>query len=111
MCNYCFFVRLCVGGREMIIYIGCNNIEVIGDIDYSIKDISKYLSKNNIELIVDNESLKCGYTLINAGNLKNIKSALTDVDLHEEINRFYGTTSYQWCSTQVSGGRWQGWCT
>jgi len=69
-------------------YVGCEDKEVISDIEYSIKSIASYANDNKIAIKKINNK-ECGYTLIFGEKRKLIESAQTDVDLIEICNIFF----------------------
>lgn len=77
------------GKKEIVVLTGCNNIEIISDIENSIKGISKFIKSQNVEIIFKNDTIDCGYILKYDSKLKTIESAMTDIDLLEECKIFF----------------------
>jgi hypothetical protein len=75
-------------GREIIYLVGCDDVEVVSDIEYSVKQFESYAKEQNISLI-KKDSKKCGYILIYNGKKHYEKSALTDVDLMELCKKYF----------------------
>ena len=75
--------------RKIIVYIQCSSQEVSSDILYSIESIKDQLKEKKISIMMDNKKNQCGYFLINGAQTRRISSALTDVDLSQEIDLFY----------------------
>lgn len=75
--------------RSMTVLLGCNDNEVVSDLNYSVEHISTYLKLNNIKLNFDEQKSECGYVLKDNKNKKYIESALTDIDLINELNSFF----------------------
>jgi len=75
--------------RELLAYSRCSSEEISSDILYSVDQIKKQLSKRNIYLKVDAKKRMCGYMLVNGKRTRTIKGALTDIELLEEVNKFF----------------------
>lgn len=96
-----FFALICLpcgafasnDGKLIYYYIGCDNPEINSDIEVSISGIVNYAKKNNIHLIELDKPKKCGYLLVCGEKKKQIRSAVTDVDLLLLSNKFFGLDS------------------
>lgn len=75
--------------RKIVVFCGCDNIEIVHDINLSITNNEKLFRKFNIEIEHDSLEQTCGYLLINDGDKLSLKSALTDVDLMTTVSNFY----------------------
>jgi len=75
--------------RKIVVYYGCDNIEIIHDISLSITNNEKLFRELNIEIELDTLEQICGYLLINDGDKLSLKSALTDADLMLAVRNFY----------------------
>jgi len=82
-------------GKLIYYYTGCDNPEIYSDIEASISGIANYAKKNNIRLIELDKPKKCGYLLSCGKKKKQIRSALTDVDLLFLSNKFFGLDSLE----------------
>jgi len=67
--------------KEIIVSLGCNDTEIISDIEHSLKEISPFLKSNNVNLMIKGNVPECGYLLKFGSKQKNIDSAITDVEL------------------------------
>jgi hypothetical protein len=75
--------------RRTIIYPRCASNEASADILYSINQIKEHLNNKHISVHINNERRLCGYLLINGSKRKMISSVLTDMDLLEEVDKFF----------------------
>lgn len=75
--------------RSITVLLGCSDNEVISDLKYSVENILTYLKRNKIKLVIDEQKSECGYILNDNNRKKYIKSALTDIDLINELNSFF----------------------
>jgi len=76
--------------KKIIYFTGCENAEVVSDIENSIKGVAYYANENNI-LINKIARKKCGYMLIIGNRKKVLKSALTDADLIDICKKYFHT--------------------
>lgn len=76
--------------REIIVYSHCFSGDASSDILYSIDQIKDHLTKKHVQVKIDKQKKKCGYLFINGNKTKIITSSLTDIDLLQEVNKFYG---------------------
>ena len=75
--------------RELVALSRCSSEESSDDILYSANQIKNQLSKLDIYLRVDEKKKMCGYILVDGKRTKTIKGALTDLELLEEVDRFF----------------------
>jgi hypothetical protein len=75
--------------REIIVYHHCTSNETSSDITYSINQIEEHLNNKHISVHINKERRLCGYLFINGSKRKMISSALTDMDLLEEVDKFF----------------------
>ena len=75
--------------EKLIVHLGCDEFEIVSDLQYSSSKIKDWLGENNISLIEETETQICGYTLIKGTSSKEINTAMTDVDLVVEISNFF----------------------
>ena len=75
--------------REVVVYSKCSSQEASSDILYSVSEIKEQLVKKNISIKTDNKKKSCGYLLVNGTKTKKITGALTDVELLQEVNKFF----------------------
>ena len=71
---------------ELIVQLGCDKIEVVSDIEYSVENLEDYFKTKNIRVIKKYDIKECGYILKYGDTEFKIGSALTDVDLKEKID-------------------------
>lgn len=76
--------------KQIIAYSRCSTEDASSDILYSINQIKGQLSKKKIVVKIDKQKKRCGYLFINGTKRKMISSSLTDTDLLQEVNNFYG---------------------
>ena len=69
--------------------LGCGDPDIIDDLTYAINSITSVLKENEVTLIINETSKRCGYDLHEGDRLKKICEVLTDVDLMFEIADFY----------------------
>ena len=75
--------------REVIVSSHCSSEETTSDILFSIDQVKKQLAKKHIAIKIDKQRNLCGYLFINGSKRKAITSALTDMDLLQEVNKFF----------------------
>ena len=75
--------------RKIVVYYGCDNIEIIQDLDLSIIKNENLFSEMNIEIEKDTIEHICGYLLIKNNNKLRLESVLTDVDLMNTVKDFF----------------------
>jgi len=75
--------------RSLVVYSQCTSGEATSDILASVDGIKASLTKKGIKLKIDNKKLICGYLLVNGAKTRKISGALTDIELQEEIDRFF----------------------
>ncbi len=75
--------------KKVIYFIGCKNTEAVADIKYSIDGIANYAEQHEISIGKGTKGEQCGYLLIFNDKKKTLNSALTDVDLHQIMKKFY----------------------
>lgn len=69
---------------------GCDEYEISSDIEESISGVVDYARDHSIDLVEVTSEGKCGYVLTGSQRDREIHSALTDVDLLQEIKDYYG---------------------
>lgn len=82
-------VREFLKEKELVVYFGCNNIEIIHDLSLSVDQNLNILKEYNIELTRDTTANKCGYLLKKGEINKSFDSAITDVDLMLILKDFF----------------------
>ena len=75
--------------RKIIVFTGCDNIEIVQDIELSISNNLKLIKEKHIIVEMDSVAIECGYKLLKNTDEMKIETALTDVDLMITINEFY----------------------
>ena len=75
--------------RELIVLLGCDETEVVSDIQYSIQKLTDYFATNHIIVTTKYDTTECGYILKYNQEEFHIESALTDADLLEEIEKVF----------------------
>lgn len=75
--------------KEIIVFLKCSSNEESNDLVYSISQIKEELAKNNISVKMDSTQNKCGYIFIYGKKNKKITSVLTDLELLEEMDKFF----------------------
>lgn len=75
--------------REIVGYSKCSSGEASSDILYSINEIKQELTKKGISVKMDDKKKLCGYLLVNGTKTKTITGALTDLELLQEVNKFF----------------------
>ncbi len=75
--------------REIEVYFKCSSEEASSDILYSVDEIKDQLIKKGIVIKVDDKRKLCGYLLVNGTKTKKITGALTDIELLQEVNKFF----------------------
>lgn len=88
----CFaFTPLVMGEdfRMIIFYSGCDDPEISIDIEHSFHAVRDFLNANNISSILSPAEGSCGYQLMGHGKSRRITSAMTDVDLVNEITIYF----------------------
>lgn len=75
--------------REVVVYSKCSSVEASSDILYSINEIKDQLKKKSISVREDSAKKLCGYLLVNGTKTKTITGALTDLELLQEIDKFF----------------------
>ncbi len=86
---FCTSLSIANEGKKIVYLTGCRDAEITSDIETSIEGITDFLKKNEIKLVKQRNSRKCGYILIMNTKKKFIESALTDVDLIEMSEEFF----------------------
>ncbi|NIP27338.1 MAG: hypothetical protein GWO38_26875, partial [Phycisphaerae bacterium] len=76
--------------RCIYYYTGCESAEVYSDIEVSISGITRFAEENDIRLVAEDKSKKCGYLLVFGDKTRYIRSAMTDVDLLLLSKEFFG---------------------
>ena len=77
--------------KTLVIHVGCGGEgEAADDLGYSVDKNKKELAALGVEIKVDEKAGTCGYTLKDGRRSKHLRGAMTDVDLHLEIDTFYG---------------------
>lgn len=73
--------------KRIVVYnTFCSDEEAAEDLEYSIKQLSDFMSKHHIMVKKGNEG--CGY-ILEGKQIKPIKGTLTDYDLMMEITSFF----------------------
>lgn len=75
--------------REIEVYSQCSPEEASADILYSVNEIKEQLTKKGIVVKIDDKKKLCGYLLVNGTKTKKITGALTDIELLQEVNKFF----------------------
>lgn len=75
--------------RQIQVNYGCDNIEILQDIDLSINNNEALFTDLNIKIVIDTTNSNCGYIFKKGSETKEINSVLTDVDLMMEVKRYY----------------------
>src|SRR5690606_23155631 len=75
--------------REVIVYSQCSSEEASSDILYSFNEIKEQLTKKSISIKMDDKKKLCGYLLVSGTKTKKIAGALTDIELLQEVNKFF----------------------
>ncbi len=75
--------------KKIILYIGCENYEVIDDVLYSYKNNESFFKEKKVEIEEDTVLSKCGYKFVFGDKIKTIESAMTDIDLKLEAIDFF----------------------
>lgn len=75
--------------REVIVYSNCSSKETSSDILYSIDQIKTQLEEKSIAIKIDKQRKQCGYLFIDGNKRKTITFTLTDLELIQEIKKFY----------------------
>ena len=75
--------------KELIVLVGCIDIEIVSDIENSIKGISDYAKSHNIIVQIKTDTEDCGYILLYGAKRKEISTAMTDADLLEVCADFF----------------------
>ena len=88
--SLCCDSRISKQMRQIVVLQGCDDIEVLSDIERSIAGLRKYALRNEIEVQTRTDTTDCGYLLVNGPRRKSIESVQTDVDLLEIIEEFFG---------------------
>ena len=91
LCLYTAFA-CSVSSKEIIGLTGCKDNEVVSDIEYSLENLSDYAESNKINISFDEASTECGYILKDGSKSKNIRSAMTDIDLIYICKEFFNTS-------------------
>ena len=76
-------------GREIVVYSKCSSEEASSDLLLSINEIKDQLSKKSISVKIDDKKRLCGYLLGNETKAKKVTGALTDIEMLQEVNRFF----------------------
>ena len=75
--------------RQIQVNYGCDNIEILRDIDISINNNEALFTELDIEIVIDTTNNDCGYILKKGSETIEINSVLTDVDLMMEVKRYF----------------------
>jgi len=75
--------------REVVVYSQCSSEEASSDILYSVNEIKEQLIKKSISVKMDDKKNLCGYLFVNGTKTKKITGALTDIELLQEVNKFF----------------------
>ena len=89
--SFTFFIVSCESPVErlIIVNIGCDEFEITSDIQLSIDNNRDFLNEMNIAIEIDTLKKYCGYKLIKGEEERLVKSAMTDIDLLNEVSEFY----------------------
>ena len=75
--------------RKIEVYSHCSSEETSDDVLYSVSEIKEQLIKKGIVIRVDEKKKLCGYLLIDGIRKKKISGAFTDIELLQEVNKFF----------------------
>lgn len=75
--------------RQIEVYSQCSSEEASADILYSVNEIKEQLTEKGIVINADDKKKLCGYLLVNGTKTKKITGALTDIELLQEVNKFF----------------------
>lgn len=75
--------------KKIIVFNGCDDVEVQQDLSLSIQGNTSYLKDNMIEVSIDSTTSTCGYKLIYGDKVKHIESVITDLDLMLLCKQFF----------------------
>jgi hypothetical protein len=77
--------------KSLTIYVGgCEDVDQSADVMYAADQNFNDLKKMKVTITVDETKKHCGYSLRNEKKIKNLNSGLTDMDLYEELFKFFG---------------------
>jgi hypothetical protein len=76
--------------REVVVYSHCSTEEASSDVQYSVNELREQLTKKRIAVKRDDKKKLCGYLLVKGPKTKKLRGALTDVELLQKINTFFG---------------------
>ena len=75
--------------RKIEVYSQCSSEEASADILYSVSEINEQLIKKGIVIKANEKKKLCGYLLVDGNKTKKISGALTDIELLQEVNKFF----------------------
>ena len=73
------------------VHIGCDDSEIVSDIIFSAQSIEDSLRARGVTLSVDSSGVDCGYIFVRGKTTKVINHALTNAELWDSSNAFFGT--------------------
>lgn len=82
------------GGRSLTVHIGgCKEPDLAADVVYAADRNAGYLRSIAVAVSVDASTRQCGYALRKGREARRLKSGLTDIELREQLARFFADTA------------------
>ncbi len=79
------------GGNSITLYVGgCHEADLSADVLHAADQNSGELKRMAVTVVVDEHQKRCGYDLRKGRKVRHLKSGLTDIELHEELVKFFG---------------------
>lgn len=75
--------------KSITVYINCESPEISSDLMYSLNKITADIEKKGVLVKLDSIQKSCGYLFTDGNRTKIINSALTDIELLQEIDNFF----------------------
>ena len=76
--------------KQLVVYLGCRGDEANDDALYSAESLNDTLTTLGINVLIEADTTNCGYLLRWGTRERGISSVLTNVELLEECERFFG---------------------
>ena len=77
------------GSKELIVLLGCDDVEILSDIEYSVTRLDSFFNANGIVVKVNDTANDCGYILVRGRDDSTINTVLTDIDLVEKCRGYF----------------------
>ncbi len=84
-------VNAVAGGNSLTVYVGgCQEADLSADVLHAADKNADELKRMGVAIVVDERRKRCGYELRKGKKVRRLKSGLTDIELHEELVKFFG---------------------